>query len=816
MCAALPSGSAEPYGLSPQARTILETFAPKKGAVPTDETGKTSAGKLVSLLNLGDVSPHQLQTQAKAVMQAFQEASQGFTRLSAADVKLVQRVIKQLKNPESTAAKATTNAKLILAPENKATLSQAHEELELRLTVMAKKQEAAAKSQLGKASPRLQEVKHQVDEGFRLSEQPEVDISARLQLGPHVPEGRTASQNYRIKVSANLRPEHSTSEIPVDRMETIAIAKPIKQGISDRDAASYGLVRGQEIQGECLTSCAADLTELPVNVPKTVALPMQHHFFDKEHSDIAALPKDYHISETRCMKLIEGGAKTPEAFNAALNAELRQEGAAAAMFEAVKFRVRLPPDLKHALQGAAANIKNPQEFAQAASEIMLEYLGIPIPAGYDWGQPNALSNVLQKAISFPPSASGPFNPLQSLFRKKIDSPTLLNSRISDLQRFVDATRAQVSQAIDLDTPNRWDKLFNDLIQPPQTKAQICSVQEWIPGGKTLMELTREEQDTVSPLSYARIAMVDLLTVQTDRNAGNILTVEVHKSELEERLHKANFGLPEKIAMRYAAESASLAEETNPQRRAQRLCTLGDTITSELPQSSTSNAKETLALEFEIHQYLHLLDSGRESYRDCIPIDNAICYPNPSMSGVDVTQTNNAWATEDASSRAILPKGLRRHLVNMKYAANILPRLRMEQRELKAVAGASRGEAMQWSPAQENLSYLTTRILQIGARMNKTPFEMSFLKDASRVTGVGYTCPLNGLLEKHLMHDGEPIRLENISERALRELDTAIIAEYNALAKEIGSVDDGFAKWNALPGLAKRRQLDETRVYQRNK
>ncbi len=351
-------------------------------------------------------------------------------------------------------------------------------------------------------------------------------------------------------------------------------------------------------------------------------------------------------------------------------------------------------------------------------------------------------------------------------------------------------------------------IFNDLKQTRLVKdSSLCSVQEFKPNCVGMESLSQLERASVNPQAYGRIQVVDQLSVGRDRNAGNILFQSVSTKEITVRLNEKVQGLGDFIELRLNRSPAGpksaannyqpvvpLAEEIPKFSRAEALL-VETTAHQILADYEAKNGPVPSHVEIDVHLRVGMHYRNSDTTLDAIPIDNGITFPDPQINPSYFGQrSNNAWIEEPQARAGRIPPRTAKQLAEIDLRNEILPRLIEENRQLALMTSPTSNAAVSFNQNQQALWFISARILQLGAKSNKTFFEMGLMKDTinfesregkSLSDGDNLPTPLSRLYAKYGQISPDKIDL--------KALDKDIKAEYERINHTFGSFEDGFAK-----------------------
>jgi hypothetical protein len=222
----------------------------------------------------------------------------------------------------------------------------------------------------------------------------------------------------------------------------------------------------------------------------------------------------------------------------------------------------------------------------------------------------------------------------------------------------------------------------------------------------------------------------------------------------------------------------------------------------------------LEIEWAVHKYVHMLVNNLEMVRDCWAIDNGITFPDPTVGnelGKCLTQDgNNTWMCLPQARLTKLPSRTRKHLESIDLVSFVAS-IKTEANSFKELAGAANAHCCSMTEDQLKLVFLSTRVLQVGARLDKTCFEMAVVKDGAGWVENGQNgSPMADLYEKHFAG-------KSLSEVNTRELDLDIEQVFQEVNNRYGTYENGFEKlpWKRVAGtpmvgVLKNPTLDQSR------
>ncbi len=506
----------------------------------------------------------------------------------------------------------------------------------------------------------------------------------------------TTTGSYRMSIMTEAAAPASSSG---PQTKVVALVKPANQGLGAPDSPrlpnprlcrEWGLLPGQEVQGEHLASFLQTLLGLPTNVPSTVALRLAHHIFGPSSQALAAFGDNLQmtISEKECLRLYVGAAGNREAFVEAL--------------------VQL-------------------QYTRVADELV----GVLCASGLSDGSGTQRDDVRRCLM-------------------EADSPANFMTRLSECAWLEGQELAAIRESVETNATkyfsegslvesakvlagNVYDMLST--IEPTQQR-YFCSVQAWVDGLRDMPYLTNEELRLVPPIVYGRIAILDAMMVGRDRNAGNIAYKQVSQEALQQSIDSEVAGLSgwmlERVGSRMGLygeiPAPGSAEETSlVTGLTEHLLTAWEATNGPIPPSK-------MQLEFDVHLLVTMLLRKETQILDVVPIDNGLVYPDPTLipeegfapclEGV----AHNAWFKEPEASAGQLPPRTARYLAGLRYQEDVLPALRGEVKVLAASSQGCPHVTISFNEEQQKLSYLSSRILQVGAGLGKSLHMIAAMKD----------------------------------------------------------------------------------------
>ncbi|MDP1835812.1 MAG: hypothetical protein Q8K75_07775 [Chlamydiales bacterium] len=850
------------FALSQTTKAVLEAAVSAPGEAPA-RAGKAS-GRKASPISLGQLASanegsSKAVKEAKVVLKAFKEVAEKLNRssLGTASIEekmLVQKLMTQLENPASPAARTTKLAKAHLLaagkPDSKLEIKQNVRAIQSSVTEQLLMLHALQNAkQLAKPQAAgLQDIAPQMLGGCELSQDVRVPLPRRTELMPRSSDAGTASQSFIVVIPEDLggpaKSVLSAKELlqkagDLGPMKRAALIKSNVHGLNaphnsntrltvngkvdDGDIRAWGLLPRQEVQGEHLTSSASQIMSLGfANVPSTVAMRVTHKCLGAPNPVLAQVKADFQVSlsDHQAMKMItEAGSS--EVFTAQLE-NMMIQGCVQSIHENLLERlgVVLPREMQEQITNIVANSLSLEEVQKGVEDLIFQRLGIERPADFA-GDSNNMSKLLL-------AEAGQNSAVGDAILELTDTSSQIASAAKDLAKIpgiaaslVEHSRLNEGRAI---APDVAAAIYREVVDNPtaNSASHLVSIQQFMEGTQNMRELTGEQRQEIGPLAYVKTGILDGLVVQRDRNPGNLLTRTVSQDQMKGRIDAQLPGLGTVVERAVAGVKPGLDQVGNPHKKAMAVRNLGDQILAGLPGFSKLPAEEKLKLEFDVHQLCQMMVAEQPLTRETIPIDNAMSFPNPLLilkeGEFGQKQANNSFIFEPASQLALLPSNTRVHLQSLDIMGDVLPKLRSEHNDIRAMATPDEEKGLPWTVAQEGLFVVSAMIIQKGAQLDKTAFEMALMKDqvalytpedAKGNKSFIMDSPLFAIYQQHFIKDGQAIPLHEVD---LNAVDRDITNGYATVRNNFGSISDGFAAWNNNPDITGIAQTMANKFY----
>lgn len=571
---------------------------------------------------------------------------------------------------------------------------------------------------------KLQETATGWQAALRDSQNPQLPMRDRAALLPPASAAGTATGSYRLKMNMD------------GEMRTIGIVKPANQGLGSRDNLvssgkvdqinDWGLQPGQEVLGEHLTSTLQTTLGLPTNVPDTVTLPLAHPSFGAVDASIKALYGEFKSAPSykESFTLL---AENPD-----------KEG----------FQARIVDRTFTSAAGSAVS-------AMASR-------GVNPPKAGEWDE--ALKQILMTSKT-PEEANDKIIALVGHYLAAQYCRDIVYPFVSDLKT-KGAARVKTLAS----------DLYDSLKKETVPSATLCSLQSWVDGASDRYSLSKQDMARMSPLSFGRLQLIDSFVVGRDRNGGNFMFKDVSQQQVLSQLDNQipGFGKWVKENLDEVLGMASLTHV--PEEDAVRIDNLAEQLLLEW-ESATGRSIPNSAMqtEWDVHLLVHMYLHEMETVKDIVPIDHGLTFPDPEILSGDnqgclAHPANNSWYKEEGASIGKLPRRTRAHLMSLDLRQEVLPTLLSETQTLKMMASGETSAVMNLTDSQQKLWFLSSRLQQIGAKVNASFLEMAIVKDGMRGTADSSLKTLYNAF----------CRSGNVNEIDLANLDAAIEAEYDRI------------------------------------
>lgn len=814
--------------------TKAEKRDPRKG---------TSQGRLFALLNTNEIEDEKNLSRcikaAKKIIPAIKSIHEilintPLESLSLEDRKLLEKLIKQLKVPNSQTFRIAEKAMQVILLESKKSKNISAFETISEIIQLNSAYLTRLNQQQLYAVPELGEM-DQIFLYFAASEDPNIPMHQRIISGPRTLSAETAGHSF---VACTF----TGKEVAIIKSSTQGMcAKHNPKTLFDETGSPdtymlnvYGQISGQDVLGEALTFALARILGFRL-VPPTCLLRISHHFLGAPNpilKKIRGISK-FDLSEQQCQQFLVEQSNTPTCSTSSPTAEnevasLDDFKRKLEMHIVTKISslihddvfehcdIHISPMFRNIIQSILLECQSADEFRNRILSFLLAHLHIELEPDFPLSNLNTLSGLTTLLSEHAKKDEHLFSQYLAALIGTTNNDmmilAMLIAKIPDIANTVVSTK-EMFGVLKRGRENA-DALLKSVLQPPYQSSHLCSVQQWVLNSKGLNSLTKEERAQISPHSYGMLALIDGMTVQQDRNMGNIVTLKVTMQDIETKLEQQIEDLPTFIHSQFKESLENSPPIHNKPAYTKFFHKLGNAIVeAQLPKMENWPIEDKLTLESDVHQLIYLLAHNQDSLRTCFAIDNAISFINPLLPGFNKNlPSNNAWILKTASQLALTPSILAHHLTSIDIINDLLPKLDARVNDFHRIATGKEMEGMPWTPPQKSLFVLSCRIIQMGIKLDKTAFEMGLMKDQVNLMDAAGTplvkTPIMKLFHKFFMKNNKLLPLHKVN---LEALDTAIIAAYGDINTITGTFEDGFAAWNQIPDLPRLKKMVD--VYQ---